>query len=57
MGRRGWPLEAFMGDVVGRSSSRVERIDGRVDGDEGSVARRRDLSTQSLVIIQYFAVG
>ena len=31
-------------------SSKVEHIDGRVDGDEGSVVRCGDPSTQSLVL-------
>ena len=33
----------------GGGSSKMEGIDGRVDGDEGSVARRADPSTQSLI--------
>ena len=42
-----WPLEPLMG-VMGGGSSNVEGIEGRVDGDEGSVVRRGDPSTQSL---------
>ena len=34
--------------VTGRSSRKVERIDWRVDGDEGSVACLGDPSTQLL---------
>ena len=34
--------------VTGRGSSQVERIDRRVDGDEGSVVRPGDPSTQSI---------
>ena len=34
--------------VTGRGSSQVEHIDGRVDGDEGSVVRPGDPSRQSL---------
>ena len=32
-----------------KGSSKVERIHRRVDGDEGSVVRRGDPSTQSLI--------
>ena len=36
--------------VVRRGSGKVKHIDGRVDGDEGSVANRGEPSTQSLLL-------